>query len=70
MLKFLLKLSLSFSYLWDKMWSYVWKKNMKFCGKNVYFRPMSSDIKGIWNLSIDDGSLIPKIVLFIVQWLQ
>lgn len=60
MLKFLLKLSLSFSYLWDKMWSYVWKKNMKFCGRNVYFRPMSSDIKGIWNLSIDDGSLIPK----------
>lgn len=64
MMKFLLKLSLSFSYIWDKIWSYVWKKNMKYCGKNVYLRPMSSDIKGIWNLSIDDDSLIPKNSVF------
>ena len=64
MMKFLLKLSLSFSYIWDKIWSYVWKRNMKYCGKNVYLRPMSSDIKGIWNLSIDDDSLIPKNSVF------
>ncbi len=64
MMKFLLKLSLSFSYIWDKIWSYVWKRNMKYCGKNVYLRPMSSDIKGIWNLSIDDDSLVPKNSVF------
>lgn len=33
---------------------------MKHCGKNVYLRPMSSDLKGLWNLSIGDGSSIPK----------
>ena len=33
---------------------------MKHCGKGVYLRPMSSDIKGIENLSVGDGSSIPK----------
>ena len=33
---------------------------MKHCGSGVYFRPMSCDIKGIENLSVGDGSLIPK----------
>lgn len=54
------KLSLSFSYLWDKIWSPVWKHSMKYCGKGVYLRPMSSDIKGLENLSIGDGTSIPK----------
>lgn len=48
------------SYLWDKMWSPVWKRCMKHCGKGVYIRPMSSDIKGLWNLSVGDGTSIPK----------
>ena len=56
----LIKLSLSFSYIWDWLWAPIWKRNMKHCGKGVYFRPMSSDIKGITNLSIGDGSSIPK----------
>lgn len=30
------------------------------CGKGVFIRPMSSDIKGLWNLSIGDGTSIPK----------
>ena len=30
------------------------------CGKGVYIRPMSSDIKGLWNLSVGDGTSIPK----------
>lgn len=55
-----MKLSLSFSFLWDKMWAYVWKRAMKHCGKGVYLRPMSSDIKGLWNLSIGDNTSIPK----------
>jgi len=54
------KLSLSLSYLWDKIWSPVWKRAMKHCGKGVFLRPMSSDIKGLENLSIGDGSFIPK----------
>lgn len=48
------------SYMWDLMWAPIWKKCMKFCGKGVYFRPMSCDIKGIENLSIGNGSVIPK----------
>lgn len=54
------KLSLSFSFIWDKIWTPFYKKAMKHCGKNVYLRPMSSDLKGLWNLSIGDGSSIPK----------
>lgn len=33
---------------------------MKHCGKGVYLRPLSSDIKGLNNLSIGDGTSIPK----------
>ncbi len=33
---------------------------MKYCGRGVYLRPMSSDIKGLQNLSVGDGSSIPK----------
>lgn len=33
---------------------------MKHCGCGVYLRPMSSDIKGLWNLSVGDGTSIPK----------
>lgn len=33
---------------------------MKHCGEGVYIRPMSSDIKGLENLSIGDHTLIPK----------
>lgn len=48
------------SYVWDKLWSPVWKRSIKYCGKNVYLRPMSSDIKGLQNLSVGDGTSIPK----------
>lgn len=54
------KLSLVPSYLWDAVWAPVWKHCMKQCGKGVYIRPMSSDIKGLWNLSVGDGTSIPK----------
>ena len=54
------KISLVPSYLWDKLWASVWKRCMKHCGKGVYIRPMSSDFKGLWNLSVGDGTSIPK----------
>ena len=60
LLRILQKISLVPSYLWDKMWAPVWKRCMKHCGKGVYIRPMSSDIKGLWNLSVGDGTSIPK----------
>lgn len=53
-------ISKSFSFVWDWFWSLWWKRAMKYCGKNVYLRPMSSDIKGLHNLSIGDDSSIPK----------
>ena len=58
------KISLLFSYIWDKLWSPVYKRSMKHCGKDVSLRPMSSDFKGLWNMSIGDGSSIPKGSVF------
>lgn len=54
------KLSRIFPYLCDKIWSPLYKKRMRFCGKNVYLRPTTSDYKGIENLSIGNGTSIPK----------
>lgn len=57
---FLHKMSLVPSYLWDMVWACVWKRCMKHCGRRVYLRPMSSDIKGLANLSVGDYTSIPK----------
>lgn len=59
-----IKLSLSLPFLWDKILSFFYKREMKHCGKNVYLRPSSSDIKGLWNLSIGNYSSIPKGTIF------
>lgn len=59
-MNFLIKISLIPSYLWDAIWAPIYKRAMSHCGKNVYLRPMSSDIKGIENLSVGDGTSIPK----------
>ena len=53
-------LSKSFSYVWDLIWAPIWKRSLKFCGKGVFLRPMSCDIKGLNNLSIGDETSIPK----------
>ena len=60
----IVSLSLSFSYIWDKLWTPFYKRSMKYCGQGVYLRPMSSDFKGLKNLSIGDGSSIPKGSVF------
>lgn len=54
------KLLLSIPYILDKMIAPVIKGMMKKCGKNVYIRPLSSDFKGLKNLSIGDNTSIPK----------
>ena len=61
---FIIKLSLSFSFLLDKFLSIFYKKEMKRCGKSVYLRPISSDLKGLWNLSIGDYTSVPKGSVF------
>ena len=57
---YITNIGLFLSFLWDKMWAPIFRMGMKHCGRNVYIRPMSSDIKGLENLSVDDGTLIPK----------
>lgn len=37
---------------------------MKHFGKNIYIRPISSDFKGLWNLSAGDNTSIPKGSVF------
>lgn len=54
------KLSNLLPFLWDAIWAPIYKRAMKHCGKGVYIRPMSSDFKGIENLSVGDGTSIPK----------
>jgi len=60
MINLLIKLSLLPSYLWDALWALIYKHAMAHCGKGAYLRPMSSDIKGLNNLSVGDGTSIPK----------
>ncbi len=60
----ILKFTLLPAYLWDMLWAPVWKRAMRHCGRGVYLRPMSSDIKGIENLSVGDGTSIPKGATF------
>jgi len=62
--KILIKSSLMPAYLWDMIWAPIYKKAMKSCGNGVYLRPMSSDFKGLENLSIGDGTSIPKGATF------
>lgn len=60
MYDFIIKLLYVIPYLNDKIVSFIYKRCMKQCGKNVYLRPMSSDIKGLQNLSVGDCTSIPK----------
>lgn len=54
------KISVAPSFLWDKLWTPFYKHAMKHCGKGVYLRPTCSDFKGLWNLSVGEGTSIPK----------
>lgn len=61
---FLTRLSLAPSWLCDRLWSSVWKRCMAHCGHDVRLRPLSSDIKGLSNLSIGDGTSVPRGATF------
>ena len=64
MLKNIFKVGIGLSllpmWLWDKLLASCYKRAMRHCGHGVYIRPMSSDLKGLGNMSIGDGSSIPK----------
>jgi acetyltransferase-like isoleucine patch superfamily enzyme len=53
-------IKLFFTFVLDKLWSLFYKNGMKSCGKGVHLRPMSSDLKGLWNLSVGNYTNIPK----------
>lgn len=55
-----IKLSVAPSFIWDKMWNPLYKRSMKWCGKNVYLRPTQSNLKGLWNMSVGNNTSIPK----------
>lgn len=57
---FIIKASLALPYAYDKFLSFFYKRCMRKCGKNVYLRPSSSDFKGLENLSVGDGTSIPR----------
>lgn len=59
-----IKSSLALPYLYDKILAIVYKRAMKYCGKNVYLRPSSSDFKGLYNMSVGGGTSIPKGSVF------
>lgn len=64
MYDFIIKLLYVIPYLNDKIVSFIYKRAMKHCGKGVYMRPLKSDLKGLQNLSIGDGTSIPKGSVF------
>lgn len=53
-------ITLTPSYTYDYILSFIVKRKMKHCGRNVYMRPSCSDFKGLENLSIGDFTSIPK----------
>ena len=51
-------------YILELLASFVMKRCMKRCGKSVYIRPLTSDFKGLYNLSVGDYTSIPKGSIF------
>lgn len=47
-------------YLYDKVLFWFYRRAMRHCGEGVYMRPSQSDMKGLHNLSVGDGTSIPK----------
>lgn len=60
----IIKLLQAIPFFIDKILSPIYKRCMKHCGKDVFLRPITSDIKGLENLSIGDGTSVPKGSVF------
>ena len=51
-------------YLYDKVLFWFYRRAMRHCGEGGYMRPSQSDMKGVHNLSVGDGTSIPKGSVF------
>lgn len=60
----LTRLSLLPAWGWNRLWEAAWKGAMLHCGHGVRLSPMSSDIKGLHNLSIGDGTSVGRGATF------
>jgi len=62
--KLIIKLFKALPYLYDKLLVWFYRPMMRHLGQGVYLRPSTCDIKGWENLSIGDGTSIPKHSVF------
>lgn len=46
--------------LLDVLVAPFYKNAMRSCGKRVFLRPLKSDFKGLWNMSVGDDTSIPR----------
>lgn len=61
---FIIKMFAVLPYLYDKVLFWFYRRAMRLCGEGVYMRPSQSDMKGLHNLSVGDGTSIPKGSVF------
>lgn len=61
---FIIKMFAVLPYLYDKVLFWFYRRAMRHCGEGVYMRPSQSDMKGLHNLSVGDGTSIPKGSVF------
>lgn len=61
---YIIKMFAVLPYLYDKVLFWFYRRAMRHCGKGVYMRPSQSDLKGLHNLSVGDGTSIPKGSVF------
>lgn len=58
--QFLIKIGKAIPFAADLIISPLYRASMRHCGRHVRLRPLSSDFKGLGNLSIGDGTTLPK----------
>lgn len=61
---FIIKMFAVLPYLYDKVLFWFYRRAMRHCGEGVYMRPSQSDMKGLHNMSVGDGTSIPKGSVF------
>ena len=61
---YIIKMFAVLPYLYDKVLFWFYRRAMRHCGEGVYMRPSQSDLKGLHNLSVGDGTSIPKGSVF------
>lgn len=58
--EFLIKIGKAIPFAVDLIISPLYRASLRHCGRHVRLRPLSSDFKGLENLSIGDGTTLPK----------